>query len=262
MSVDIRVDADFPNHRKTKKLIQKLGFSGPTHLLFLWVAASKTRPKGHLDGMDESDIALDAQWPGEPGDFVEALLSCGYLERNGDGCYTLHGWSDHQPWVYFSEERSNQAREAAQIMWEKKRSKSAKKAGVKRTASAPHNERNAPSPTPSPTPSPFPNPLPLDLTDEAWLTFIEMRERIKHPLTEKAVKLIVTELNRLSPTGKDIEAIINQSSRNDWRDVYPLKTPMPGIPPPGQDKGISKSSEGILEWGRKKVAEREGKNGQ
>lgn len=249
MPADIRVDSDFPNHRKTKKLIQKLGFSGPTHLLFLWVAASKTRPKGVLEGMDENDIALDGQWPGDPKEFVEALLSCGYLEKNGDDWYCLHGWSEHQPWVYHSDERSNQAREAAQIMWDKKRSKRAKQAGVKRNASVPHsgeqNGRNAPSPSPSPFPYPIPSPIEVDV----WKGFVEMRKKIKKPLTDHAAILLLADALKIAKEhSQDPNEIINQSTKRSWQGLFEVKATDNGTRGSPTETPIGASEELARRW--------------
>jgi len=154
MSADLRIDFGFFDHRKTKRLISQLGLQGAWSLLKLWRKAAETRPKGKLYGMDETDIALDAEWPGDPLEFCKTLLDLHWLDRNGDNVYEVHDWQEHQPWIFGSEERSVQAREAAKIMWDKKRSKSAKKAEKKRTASAPLTDSNAPSPfLSSPIPS-------------------------------------------------------------------------------------------------------------
>jgi 5-methylcytosine-specific restriction endonuclease McrA len=83
--------------------------------------------------------------------------------------------------------------------------------------------RKTPAPNPFPIPSPNPNPLPEQISEESWKAFVEMRIKTKHPLTDRAITLIKNELQKLSPTGKESQAILDQSSRNDWRDVYPVK---------------------------------------
>lgn len=57
--------------------------------------------------------------------------------------------------------------------------------------------------------------------DIAWQGFVEMRKRIKKPLTDYAAWLVVKELVKLVRAGEDVEAVLNQSSRNSWQDVYP-----------------------------------------
>ena len=57
----------------------------------------------------------------------------------------------------------------------------------------------------------------------AYLDFIEMRKKIKKPLTDRALQLIIGKVESLS---SDIEiqiAIINQSVEHCWQSVYPLR---------------------------------------
>jgi hypothetical protein len=58
---------------------------------------------------------------------------------------------------------------------------------------------------------------------ESWQAFIEMRRKIKAPLTPYAEKLIVRELVKLKQAGHDPQACLDQSIMNCWRDVYPLR---------------------------------------
>lgn len=54
--------------------------------------------------------------------------------------------------------------------------------------------------------------------------FIEYRSTIKAPMTARALELLLKELNELS--GESVEnsiAIINQSIKNGWKGVFPLK---------------------------------------
>ncbi len=121
MPEDIRVKIgrlSLRDHRKTEKLIKALGMAGPTYLLFLWIRAAETRPKGVLTGYTEDDIALDAKYDGDPRVLVEALLNSGFLDRNREtGEYALHDWKGHQPWIYFADRRSEQAVKRAFSRW-------------------------------------------------------------------------------------------------------------------------------------------------
>lgn len=64
---------------------------------------------------------------------------------------------------------------------------------------------------------------PLWITQESWEAFHEMRKKIKVPLTAYAEKLIVIELCRLKSAKEDPQACLDQSIRNGWRDVFPLR---------------------------------------
>lgn len=56
----------------------------------------------------------------------------------------------------------------------------------------------------------------------AYMDFIEMRNKIKKPLTDKALQLVVSKVERLSDNIDTQIAIINQSVEHCWQTVYPL----------------------------------------
>jgi len=58
---------------------------------------------------------------------------------------------------------------------------------------------------------------------ENWNHFSEMRKRLRKPMTDRAMALIVTELYKLKSRGNDPGAVLDQSVRNSWQDVYELK---------------------------------------
>jgi hypothetical protein len=59
------------------------------------------------------------------------------------------------------------------------------------------------------------------ISAESWAAFIEMRRRIRAPLTPYAEKLICRELCRLKSLGHDPQACLDQSIMLAWRDVFP-----------------------------------------
>lgn len=66
-------------------------------------------------------------------------------------------------------------------------------------------------------------PLPGYIDSEAWAGFVEMRKKIKAPLTVRAATLIMFELQRIKDAGHDPNASLDQSTMKCWRDVWPLK---------------------------------------
>lgn len=58
---------------------------------------------------------------------------------------------------------------------------------------------------------------------EAWSGFVDMRRKERHPLTARAAKLVLNELARLKADGNDPGAVLDQSTRNGWRDVFALR---------------------------------------
>ena len=53
--------------------------------------------------------------------------------------------------------------------------------------------------------------------------FIKMRQRIRKPLTNYALSLLMKKLDKLANSAKVKVAVLNQSIENSWQNVYPLK---------------------------------------
>ncbi len=54
--------------------------------------------------------------------------------------------------------------------------------------------------------------------------FVDMRKKIKKPMTGNAVSLLWGRVQKLESTTEKQCALLDQSIRNGWQDVYPLKT--------------------------------------
>lgn len=106
--MDIRIDVDFFQHSKTRKLQRRHGPEAVLALINLWTWAAKQKPDGRLSGMDEEDIELASNWNGGPG-FVGSLVELHFIDEEEDG-YVLHNWEERNPWVAASPKRSNQNR--------------------------------------------------------------------------------------------------------------------------------------------------------
>lgn len=81
-------------HPKTKRFARILKISLPSavgHLHFLWWWALDYAEDGDLYAYDAFDIEDAAMWEGDPEEFVQALLKCGYIEQAGDR-YRLADW--------------------------------------------------------------------------------------------------------------------------------------------------------------------------
>lgn len=65
--------------------------------------------------------------------------------------------------------------------------------------------------------------LPDDLPADEWDAFVEMRKRIKKPMTDHAKRLAVGKLHKLRSSGHDPTDVLNQSTLNSWQDLYPIK---------------------------------------
>lgn len=59
--------------------------------------------------------------------------------------------------------------------------------------------------------------------NDAILSFIDFRKKMRKPMTDRAINLLISKLNSItSDTNEQIE-IINQSILNGWAGVFPLK---------------------------------------
>ena len=65
--------------------------------------------------------------------------------------------------------------------------------------------------------------FPDALLNDAFLGFIEFRKKIKSPMTDHAIDLIIKSLDKLTSDNDEKIEIINQSIVNGWKGVFPLK---------------------------------------
>ncbi len=76
---------------------------------------------------------------------------------------------------------------------------------------------------PSPKASPSSFLIPAWIDKDAWVGFEEMRRKIRAPLTDRGRRGIVKELEKLCSPGDNAAAILDQSTQNSYRGVFPLK---------------------------------------
>lgn len=58
---------------------------------------------------------------------------------------------------------------------------------------------------------------------ESLNSFLEYRKKIKKPMTDRAIKLLLGELDKLANNDQDKIAILEQSILNGWQGIFPLK---------------------------------------
>lgn len=84
------------SHPKTQKLARILGLSKPTvvgHLQYLWWWATDYAQDGDLSRFDSLDIAIGAEWEGNPDLFLDALIRAGFVDGGEGLC--IHDWHDY-----------------------------------------------------------------------------------------------------------------------------------------------------------------------
>lgn len=62
-----------------------------------------------------------------------------------------------------------------------------------------------------------------DELNSAIISFVEYRKKIRKPMTDKAIALMLDKLEKLSPDVFDQIEILNQSIVNGWQGIFPLK---------------------------------------
>jgi len=73
--------------------------------------------------------------------------------------------------------------------------------------------------------------LPDWINPEAWAGFVEMRRKIKKPLTDRAVSLAIGRLEELRRQGQDPNAVLDQSTFKNWQGLFAIKQDKPQAPP-------------------------------
>lgn len=69
--------------------------------------------------------------------------------------------------------------------------------------------------------------LPDWIPEEPWSGYVEMRNKKRAQMTDRARDLVIAELLKFKDAGHDISAVLNKSTKNNWTDVYEPK----GAPP-------------------------------
>lgn len=62
---------------------------------------------------------------------------------------------------------------------------------------------------------------------EALIEFVKFRKLIKKPMTNKALELIISKLNKIATTDRERVEILNQSIERGWTGVFALKSDDP-----------------------------------
>lgn len=65
--------------------------------------------------------------------------------------------------------------------------------------------------------------LPSWIPIAQWDGYLEMRKRMKKPMTGRALELAVASLEKLMRSGEDPGQVLDQSTMNSWIGLYPVK---------------------------------------
>ena len=63
-----------------------------------------------------------------------------------------------------------------------------------------------------------------DLLNQTFTDYVEMRKKLKSPMTERAIQLAMSNLEKLSGGDNDTAVqILEQSIMNSWKGLFALK---------------------------------------
>jgi hypothetical protein len=183
-------------------------------LMSVWCLFDAHSIDGKLDGYNESTLDDLIGWPG----FTAAMIAVDWMEVNGE-TVVLPRFDTHN---------GASAKRRAQDADRKRsvRNVSASDADKKRTREEKNREEKKEQKKKQPPGEPVSiakSELPSWIDLEAWAGFAAMRRKERHPLTDRAICLIVKKLEALRVEGSDPTAVLDQSTRNGWRDVFELK---------------------------------------
>ncbi len=117
-----------------------------------------------------------------------------------------------------------------------KAAKSASARWINANAMRTHSERNANESVLDANQEPItnnqekpkkPTPPSVSLPDwippDVWQGYVEMRQKIRAPLTQRGIALTVSQLTKLKDEGHDPVACLNESIQKSWRGVFAPK---------------------------------------
>lgn len=204
----------------------------------LWHLTARECPRGDLGKLSDEDIALGIDWEGDPRRLIEALLACGWLERDAEDRLRIHDWHEHADDAVHS--RVARAKSYFVGGYPPKLAKLGREeradahkfyngypAGTRRAPFSPGGSQPEPTPEPEPVPEPVPVPEPepgpsrpasppvggaagpslsgLGLVpslarhfDDWWMLWVATRGSNHKTLAEKAFNRLVDKTNLLA----------------------------------------------------------------
>ncbi len=197
-------------------------------------------PDGNLSDIDPADIAEAARWRKDGKGFYQAIIAAGFVDED---TIALHDWYDYAGKLIEKRELTREQRRAGGLSRMSKLSEDERKLLANKGVAKRWGTNKMPAEIPAhlvddtsyrtqPTIPTIPLPpiipqgdgfvLPDWIKKEDWAAFIEMRLKIRAPLTNSAAKLLLNRLARFRAAGDDAGEVLNQSIMNAWRGVWPL----------------------------------------
>ncbi len=236
-------------HPKTYALMEALGLPKPAvlgHLHLLWWWCVDYAPDGRFQADAVRQVARAADYLGEAGKFVGALVAAGFLDARGDHL-EVHDWEHFQYHYRLMVERNERNREQAKERMRKKRAKNNGSQDVTRNKNeryapvtecsprtVPTNQPNQPTVPDQPTPAaPRARPevvVPEDLKANEpeildWLAFKKESGRAYKP---KGLEALWRRLREIPADRR--RAAVDHSMANNYQGLFEPKGGTHGQP--------------------------------
>jgi hypothetical protein len=85
-------------HTKMKRLCRRMDiplWQAVGLMESLWLLTGRETPRGDIGKLSNEDIALAIDYRGAEGELIEALVACGWIDRDEIERLVIHDWADH-----------------------------------------------------------------------------------------------------------------------------------------------------------------------
>jgi len=218
----IRLQSEYFRHRKTLRLVRRLGEVAALYPIRLWTWAVEQSLDGSLRDIDAEELAMICGFQGEAETLWAAMVDCGFVELE-DGRATIRSWDEHQGKLIDRAERNAG------------RMRAARSRNVPDTSSATdvtnerneRNERNVTDETKAEAGPDFPAALDTDAFRAAWELW--RKYRAERHLSAWKPLTIRTQLAKLAEMGEARAlAAIDHSIAQAYQGIYEPKSQATG----------------------------------
>lgn len=236
------VDPDFFDHWRTRMVADMLQDPlAPVYIMRLWAHCQNR--KGDVFDIPAAGLKALCQCTGDAQALEDALIAAEYISRDGL-TVTVTGWAEKNAALLAAWEngnkggrpKKNQKQTDGQPTENPAETHGLPMANPPLTQTKPIrvDKRREEEKTEDKAQAPLPEWLPM----EAWTGFVEMRKRIRKPMTPRAQQLVLKTLEDMRAKGLSVAQALDNSTRNSWVDVYAPKdaAAATGAAKPGTDE--------------------------
>lgn len=101
----IRLQSEYFRHRKTLRLVRRLGEVAALYPIRLWTWAVEQSIDGSLRDIDAEELAMICGFSGDPAELWATMTECGFIESEA-GESRIRSWDEHQGMLAARAERN------------------------------------------------------------------------------------------------------------------------------------------------------------